>query len=187
MCPYIIIQHLDLVQQRLGAQRLGVVLLEVVALVVQGLQVILFVLLPPDFVEASLCLSPLLVLHLQPGQRQTQVKKKKITPQNKRTHRRTVTKRAGNLFSTMGTATAGFLFSPSTMSAALSPYILCTALRWTTSEEPPSVLSSLKRSCSSADMRDSRRCTVSRARIVARLVSSTTSSCQKIEGRCSVN
>ncbi|TNN58823.1 hypothetical protein EYF80_030972 [Liparis tanakae] len=77
---------------------------------------------------------------------------------------------------TMGTDAAGFFLSPSMMSCALSPYILWMALRWMTSEEPPIELSSLKRSCSSADMRDILRCTVSRARIVERLASSTTSS-----------
>lgn len=81
-----------------------------------------------------------------------------------------------NLFSTMGTDTAGFRWRPSMMSWALSPYILWIAFRWMTSEEPPIVLSNLKRSCSSADMRESFRCTVSRARIVARLDSRTTSS-----------
>lgn len=79
----------------------------------------------------------------------------------------------------MGTDTAGFLLRPSMMSGALSPYILWMALRWMTSEEPPIVLSSLNRSCSSADMRESLFCTVSRALIVARLFSNTMSSCRE--------
>uniref|UniRef100_A0A8D0DBZ8 Uncharacterized protein n=1 Tax=Sander lucioperca TaxID=283035 RepID=A0A8D0DBZ8_SANLU len=66
---------------------------------------------------------------------------------------------------------------PSMMSGALSPYILWMALRCTTSEEPPSVLSKRNLACSSADMRDNFRCTVSRTLMVARLVSRTTSNC----------
>lgn len=61
------------------------------------------------------------------------------------------------------------------MSGALSPYILWMALRWMTSDDPPSVLSRRNLACSSADMRDSFRWTVSRALMAARLVSSTTS------------
>lgn len=61
------------------------------------------------------------------------------------------------------------------MSGDLSPYILWMALRWITSDEPPSVLSSRNLACSSADMRDSFRWTVSRALMAARLVSRTTS------------
>lgn len=80
-------------------------------------------------------------------------------------------------FNTMGTETAGFFFRPSRMSNALSPYILWMALRWTTSEEPPIVLSRRNLACSSADIRDIFRCTVSRTLMVARLVSRTTSSC----------
>lgn len=83
-----------------------------------------------------------------------------------------------HLLSTMGTETAGFFFSPSMMSRALSPYILCMALRWMTSEVPPSVLSSRNLACSSADMRESFFCTDSSTRIVARLVSKTTSNCR---------
>uniref|UniRef100_A0A673AJY4 Uncharacterized protein n=1 Tax=Sphaeramia orbicularis TaxID=375764 RepID=A0A673AJY4_9TELE len=63
------------------------------------------------------------------------------------------------------------------MSGALSPYILWMALRCTTSEDPPSVLSKRNLACSSADMRDNFRCTVSRTLMVARFVSNTTSSC----------
>uniref|UniRef100_A0A8C4IJ33 Uncharacterized protein n=1 Tax=Dicentrarchus labrax TaxID=13489 RepID=A0A8C4IJ33_DICLA len=70
-----------------------------------------------------------------------------------------------------------FFFRPSMMSGALSPYILWMALRCTTSEEPPSVLSKRNLACSSADMRDNFLCTVSRTLMVARLVSSTTSNC----------
>uniref|UniRef100_A0A3B4WC93 Uncharacterized protein n=1 Tax=Seriola lalandi dorsalis TaxID=1841481 RepID=A0A3B4WC93_SERLL len=79
----------------------------------------------------------------------------------------------------MGTETAGFFLRPSMMSGALSPYILWMALRCTTSEEPPSVLSKRNLACSSADMRDNFRCTVSRTLMVARFVSSTTSNCQE--------
>lgn len=81
-----------------------------------------------------------------------------------------------HLFSTMGTHTVGFFLRPSMMSWPRSPYILWIALRWMTSEDPPKVLSSLKRSCSSADIRESLCWTDSSARIVARLVSNTTSS-----------
>lgn len=80
-----------------------------------------------------------------------------------------------HLFNTMGTETAGFFLRPSMMSGALSPYILWMALRWTTSDEPPSVLSKRNLACSSADIRDNFRCTVSRTLMAARLVSSTTS------------
>lgn len=59
---------LDLVEQALGTQRLDVRLLEVDALVVQTLQVILLVLLPPYLVEALLRLPPLLLLGLEASQ-----------------------------------------------------------------------------------------------------------------------
>ncbi|CAN7950507.1 unnamed protein product, partial [Ixodes pacificus] len=55
---------LDLVEQALRAQELDVVLLEGDALVVQGLEVVLLVLVPPDLVEALLGLPPLLLLCL---------------------------------------------------------------------------------------------------------------------------
>lgn len=83
--------------------------------------------------------------------------------------------KCSDLFRMMGTEIAGFFFRPSMMSGALSPYILWMALRWITSDEPPSVLSSRNLACSSADMRDSFRWTVSRALMAARLVSRTTS------------
>ena len=58
----LVVDALDLVQQGLGAQHLGVVLLEVDALVVERLEVVLLVLLPPDLVEAPLSFPPLLLL-----------------------------------------------------------------------------------------------------------------------------
>lgn len=61
---HLVVDALDLVEQRLGAKHFGVVLLEVDALVVQGLEVILLVLLPPNLVEASLGFPPLLLLRL---------------------------------------------------------------------------------------------------------------------------
>lgn len=62
--PHLIVDALDLIEQALGAKGLGVVLLEVHSLVVQGLEVSLLILLPPDLVEALLCLPPLLLLGL---------------------------------------------------------------------------------------------------------------------------
>lgn len=61
---HLIIDALNLVEEGLGAQHLSIILFEVDSLVVQGLQVILFVLLTPDLIKASLCFSPLLLLQL---------------------------------------------------------------------------------------------------------------------------
>lgn len=83
----------------------------------------------------------------------------------------------------MGTDTAGFFFKPSMISGALSPYILWMALRCTTSEEPPSMLSRRNLACSSADIRDNLRCTVSSTLMVAKLVSRTKSNCIENKNR----
>lgn len=64
--PHLVIDTLDLIEQALGAEGLGVVLFEVHGLMVQGLEICLLVLLPPDLVEALLGLPPLLLLGLQP-------------------------------------------------------------------------------------------------------------------------
>lgn len=61
---YLIVQSLDFIEQRFGAEDLCVVLFEVNALVVQRLQVILLILLPPDLVEASLGFPPFLLFYL---------------------------------------------------------------------------------------------------------------------------
>lgn len=80
------------------------------------------------------------------------------------------------LLRTIGTAMEGFFLRPSMISAALSAYILWSAFLWMTSEVPPRVLSKRNLACSSADKRESFFCIASRTRIVARLVSKTTSS-----------
>lgn len=61
---HLVVNALDFVEQRLGAKHFGVVLLEVDALMVQRLEVILLILLPPDLVEASLGFPPLFLLCL---------------------------------------------------------------------------------------------------------------------------
>lgn len=61
---YLIIDAFDFIQQCLGPQHFGVVLFKVDALVVERLEVILLVLLPPDLVEASLGFSPLFLFSL---------------------------------------------------------------------------------------------------------------------------
>lgn len=61
---YLIVQSLDFIEQRFGAEHLCVILFEVNALVVQRLQVILLILLPPDLVEASLGFPPFLLFYL---------------------------------------------------------------------------------------------------------------------------
>ena len=58
----LVVKRFDLVQQRLGSQVANVGLLEHQALVIERLEVILFVLVTPDFVEVFLNLAPLLVL-----------------------------------------------------------------------------------------------------------------------------
>ena len=60
----LVVDGLDFVEQRLGADGLDVVLFEVDALVVQRLQVVLLVLLAPDLVKVPLGLPPLLLLGL---------------------------------------------------------------------------------------------------------------------------
>lgn len=80
------------------------------------------------------------------------------------------------LLRTIGTAMEGFFLRPSMISAALSAYILWSAFRWMTSDVPPRVLSKRNLACSSADNRESFFCIASKTRIVARLVSRTTSS-----------
>jgi hypothetical protein len=49
---HFIIQSFYFVEEGLGTESLHIILLEVDALMVQGLEVVLFILLPPDFVEA---------------------------------------------------------------------------------------------------------------------------------------
>lgn len=61
---HLIINAFDFIQQRLGSKHFGVVLFEVDALMVERLEVILLVLLPPDLVEASLGFPPLFLLGL---------------------------------------------------------------------------------------------------------------------------
>ena len=61
---YLVINAFDFIQQGLGSKHFGVVLFEVDALMVERLEVILLVLLPPDLVEASLGFPPLLLLGL---------------------------------------------------------------------------------------------------------------------------
>ena len=64
--PHLFQDVLNLVEQGLAPESLDVILLESHALVVQGLEVVLLVLLLPHLVEALLCVTPLLVLGLQP-------------------------------------------------------------------------------------------------------------------------
>lgn len=61
---HLIINAFDFIQQRLGSKHFGVVLFEVDALMVERLEVIFLVLLPPDLVEASLGFPPLFLLGL---------------------------------------------------------------------------------------------------------------------------
>lgn len=61
---YLIVNAFDFIQQRLGSKHFGVVLFEVDALMVERLEVIFLVLLPPDLVEASLGFPPLFLLGL---------------------------------------------------------------------------------------------------------------------------
>lgn len=61
---HFIVDAFDFVEQGLGAQHFGVVLLEVNALMVQRLEVILLILLPPDLIKTSLGFPPLLLLGL---------------------------------------------------------------------------------------------------------------------------
>lgn len=64
---HLVIDTLNFIQQALGAQSFGVVLLEVDSLVVQGFQIGLLILLPPDLVEALLGLSPFFFFCFQPA------------------------------------------------------------------------------------------------------------------------
>lgn len=68
---YLIVDALNLIEETLGPQGLHVVLFEVDSLVVEGLQIGLLVLLPPDLIETLLGLSPLLLLGFQPGEENT--------------------------------------------------------------------------------------------------------------------
>lgn len=61
---YLIINAFNFIQQGLGSKHFGVILFEVDALMVQRLEVILLVLIPPDLVEASLGFPPLFLLGL---------------------------------------------------------------------------------------------------------------------------
>lgn len=61
---HLIINAFNFIQQRLGSKHFGVVLFEVDALMVERLEVIFLVLLPPDLVEASLGFPPLFLLGL---------------------------------------------------------------------------------------------------------------------------
>ena len=62
---HLIINTFNLIEQAFGSKGLHVILLEVDPLVVQGLEVGLLILLPPDLVEALLGFSPLLLLRFQ--------------------------------------------------------------------------------------------------------------------------
>lgn len=62
---YLIIDTLNFIQQALGAQSFGVILLEVDSLVVQGFQIGLLILLPPNLVEALLGLPPFFLFCFQ--------------------------------------------------------------------------------------------------------------------------
>ncbi len=64
VCLYLIIDAFDFIQQRLRSKHFGVILFKVDALMVERLEVILLVLLPPDLVEASLGFPPLFLLGL---------------------------------------------------------------------------------------------------------------------------
>lgn len=61
---YLVIYTFNFIQQGLGPKHFGVVLLKVDALMVERLEVILLVLLPPDLVEAALGFPPLFLLRL---------------------------------------------------------------------------------------------------------------------------
>lgn len=62
---HLVIDTLNLIQQTLGAQSFGVILLEVDCLVVQGFQIGLLILLPPNLVEALLGLPPFFLFCFQ--------------------------------------------------------------------------------------------------------------------------
>jgi len=49
---HLIIQRFYFIEKRLGTESFNIILFEVDALVVQGLEVVLLILFPPDFVEA---------------------------------------------------------------------------------------------------------------------------------------
>lgn len=61
---HLVINAFDFIQQGLGSKHFGVILFEVDALMVERLEVILLVLLPPDLIEASLGFPPLFLLGL---------------------------------------------------------------------------------------------------------------------------
>lgn len=64
---HLVINTLNFIQQALGAQSFGVILLEVDSLVVQGFQIGLLILLPPNLVEALLGLPPFFLFCFQPA------------------------------------------------------------------------------------------------------------------------
>lgn len=49
---HLIIQRFYFVKKRLGTESFNIILFEIDALVVKGLEVVLLILFPPDFVEA---------------------------------------------------------------------------------------------------------------------------------------
>lgn len=74
---YLVVDAFNLIKKTFRPQGLHIVLFEVDSLVVEGLQVGLLVLLPPNLIETLLGLSPLFLLSFQPGEER---KALKLTP-----------------------------------------------------------------------------------------------------------